>query len=57
MCKDMMRSNSMKDYTAFDIHYIAFARGKRKACETMIKRKARRNMKQELKNHFGALTH
>ena len=49
MTRDYMRSATMMDYTAFDIHYAAFARGKEKALEQMAKRKARRIDKNNLK--------
>ena len=49
MTRDYMRSATMMDYTAFDIHYAAFARGKERALEKIAKRKARRTNKISLK--------
>lgn len=49
MTKDWMRSATMMDYTAFDVHYAAFARGNERAIEKMAKRKARRIDKNNLK--------
>lgn len=49
MTKDWMRSATMKDYTAFDVHYVAFRRGEEKKIEQMARRKARRTSKLQLK--------
>ena len=49
MTKDYMRSGTKMDYTAFDIHYAAFARGKEKALEQMARRRVRRIDKNNLK--------
>ena len=49
MTRDWMRAATMMNYTAFDVHYAAFARGKERQIEKMAKRAARRTAKQELK--------
>lgn len=49
MTKDYMRSGTMMDYTAFDVHYAVFARGKQKQIEQMARRRVRRIGKTELK--------
>ena len=49
---DYMKCMTIGDYTAQDIHYAAFARGKEKAMEQKIRRKARRNLKKELDKQF-----
>lgn len=49
MTRDWMRAATMMDYTAFEVHYAAFARGKKRQIEKMAKRAARRITKQELK--------
>ena len=49
MTHNDFRKATMKDYTAFDIHYCAFKRGKEHQIEKMIKRKARRNDKLAVK--------
>ena len=49
MTRDYMRKATMMDYTVFDIHYAAFARGKEHALEKMAKRKVRRKDKISLK--------
>ena len=49
MTKDWMRSATMMDYTAFDVHYAAFKRGQEKKIEQMARRRARRVAKAELR--------
>ena len=49
MTHNDFRKITMRDYTAFDIHYCAFKRGKEHQLEKLIKRKARRNDKLAIK--------
>jgi hypothetical protein len=52
MTKDWMRSATMMDYTAFDVHYAAFRRGQEKKIEQMARRRARRVAKNNLKKYL-----
>lgn len=49
MTKDYMRSGTMMDYTAFDVHYASFRRGQEKKIEQMARRRVRRITKAELR--------
>ena len=50
MCRDYFKRITTEGYTAEDIGYAAFKRGREKAIKQMIKRRARRIDRMAVKN-------